>query len=262
MKTNDYGLIMGGIMGKKFEKRFNQGDIVYWCHSKGHEYSVKYGLVDEQFSDAVIIDYLAPRERRLVDGIPINEFESEQRYRKLPKGWSYDTKLFDITYKPLTEDEVKSGVNIKSPKSIQNAYSKGYLVKDSTIFHGNIEAEVTKNGFRIIKTYPMGKYHIDHVSIRPDKIYFTYEAAEKEVDENIAEFKRQSELTDYDWSVEQIDKTLKTYQAFTGVTDRKIQQYRNWLLSMNNIEDIETRMFCDNIQWKYWKNKRWNNIEL
>ena len=32
-----------------YDKRFNKGDIVYWCHQCGHEYSVHYGMVDEQF---------------------------------------------------------------------------------------------------------------------------------------------------------------------------------------------------------------------
>ena len=54
-----------------FEKRFNKGDIVYWCHREEYGYSVQYGLVDEQFSDAVIVDYIVPRERRIIDGIPI-----------------------------------------------------------------------------------------------------------------------------------------------------------------------------------------------
>ena len=27
----------------------------------------------------------------------------------------------------------------------------GYLVKDNTVFHGRIEADITKEGFRIIK---------------------------------------------------------------------------------------------------------------
>ena len=42
-----------------FEKRFNMGDIVYWCHREGHEYSVHYGMVDEQFSDAVTVSPMA-----------------------------------------------------------------------------------------------------------------------------------------------------------------------------------------------------------
>lgn len=245
-----------------YEKRFNSGDIVYWCHQNGHEYSVHYGMVDEQFSDAVCVDYLASRERRRVDGIPIDEFQSEQRYRKLPKGWSYDTKLFEITYDPLTEEEIAFPLNITKPESIKSAYDKGFLVKDNTIYHGNIEAEITKDGFRIIKKYPMWQHHINHVSIRPDKVYFTYEEAKKEVDDNIAEFHRQASLSDYEWSVEQIDKTLNHYRIINNATDEEVKQYRDWLLAMDNVEDIETRMFDCNIQWKYWKNKKWNNIEL
>ena len=245
-----------------YEKRFNPGDIVYWCHQNGHEYSVHYGMVDEQFSDAVCVDYLVPRERRRVDGVPIDEFQSEQRYRKLPKGWSYDTKLFEITYDPLTEEEITFTIDITNPESIKSAYDKGFLVKDSTIYHGNIETDITKDGFRIIKKYPMWKYHIDHISVRPDKVYFTYEEAKKEVDDNIVEFHRQASLSDYDWSVEQIDKTLNHYKAINDATDEEVKQYKDWLLSMDNIEDIETRMFGCNIQWTYWKNKKWNYIEL
>ena len=46
------------------------------------------------------------------------------------------------------------------------------------------------------------------------------------------------------------------------VSDNEIQQYREWLLNMSNVEDIETRIFNGNVQWKYWTKKRWNYIEL
>ena len=250
-------------MRKGFEKRFNPGDIVYWCHQRGHEYSVHYGMVDEQFSDAVVIDYLVPRERRRVDSVPIDEFQSEQRYRKLPKGWTYNTELFKLTWDDFTSEEKDFVLDISKPETLKEAYDKGYLVKDNTIFHGVIEDEITKDGFRIVKKYPRETFHhIDHVSIRPDKVYFTYEEAKKEVDENIAEFNRQASLSDYDWSVEQIDKTLKRYQIINDTTDEEVKEYRDWLLAMSNVEDIETRIFNGNIQWKYWKNKRWMNIEL
>ena len=245
-----------------YEKRFNQGDIVYWCHQCGHEYSVHYGMVDEQFSDAVCIDYIVPRERRLVDGVPISEFESEQRYRKLPKGWSYDTKLFEITYEPLTADEIAFKIDITKPETLKSAYEKGYLVKDSTIFHGQIEDEITKDGFRIVKKYPRDLHHIDHTSVRPDKENITYEEAKKEVEDNIAEFHRQASLSDYDWSVEQIDKTLNLWKRLSDSSENEVKQYRDWVLGMSNVEDIEVRLFGGNIQWKYWKNKRWNYINL
>lgn len=250
-------------MQKGFEKRFNNGDIVYWCHHAGNaDYSVKYGMVDEQFSDAVCIDYLASRERRRIDSVPIDEFENEQRYRKLPKGWTYDTRLFEITYDALSDKEKNYKLDITKPESIKIAYYKGYLVKDNTIFRGQVEAEITKEGFRIIKKYPNWQHHITHISVRPDKVYFSYDEAKKEVEDNIAEFNRQTSLSDYDWSVEQIDKTLNYWQTISCATDDERRSYRNWLLAMDNVEDIEVRVSGGNIQWKYWKNKRWNNIEL
>lgn len=250
-------------MKKGYEKRFNKGDIVFWCHHEGNaNYSVKFGMVDEQFSDAVCIDYLAQRELRRVDGVPIDEFEDEQRYRKLPKGWTYDTKLFDITRDELPKEEREYILDFNNPDTIKIAYDKGYLVKDSEIFYGIIETEITKEGFRVVKKYPMWNHHISHVSIRPDKVYFTYKEAKEEVDSNIAEFERQAALSDYDWSVEQIDKTLNRWANICDIKDDEKQKYRNWLLEMDNVEDIEVRMSNFNIQWKYWKNKRWNNIEL
>ena len=48
------------------DKRFESGEIVFWCHQCGHKYSVHYGMVDEQYKFDVYIDYLTPRERRRI----------------------------------------------------------------------------------------------------------------------------------------------------------------------------------------------------
>lgn len=241
---------------------FHEGDIVYWCHSGGNgKYSVCFGIVSDQFSDAVIVDYLEPRERRLINDIPIDEFE-DNKYHKLPKGWTYNTDLCTLSWSELSEEEIGFKLNLRNPETIKDAYNKGYIVKSRTIFHGVVEAEITKEGYRIIKKYPYWKHHIDHVSIRPDKVYFTYDEAEKEVQANINEFKRQTELSDYDWSVEQIDKTLGRWKNLTSASELEIQQIRDFLLRMKNVEDIETRLFDGNVQWKYWKNKKWLNVEV
>lgn len=247
-----------------FEKSFKTGDIVYWCHNDGGgKYKVNYGRVCEQFSDAVVmIDYLEPRERRRVNGIPIDEFQSEQRYRKLPKGWTWNTQLYEITYDDLTPAEKVFKLDIKDPKTIKAAYDSGFLVKSETIFHGEIDDEITKEGYRIVKKYPMWKHHIDHVSIYPHQLYFTYEGARVEVDNNIAEFQRQANLSDYEWSVEQIDKTLRKWRILNSECEETSNKYREWLHAMKNVEEIETRIFGTAIQWKYWKNKKWNYIEL
>lgn len=240
--------------------RFENGDIVYWCHQSGHKYSVHWGMVDEQFNRSVVyVDYLAPKERRLVNGVPIDEFKSESKYKKLPKGWSYNTRLFEITSEDIDEKEKSYKLDIRNPDNIKELYEKGLLVKKSTIFDGEIDAEITKDGYRIVKKYLPYRNNITSVSIRPDKLYLSYEEAQREVDDNIAEFIRQSELSDYEWSVEQIDKALnRCYDK----TDTEKKQYRDWLLEMDNVEDIEVRVIGGEIQWKYWNKKRWANIEL
>lgn len=251
-----------------FEKRFKQGDIVYFCeNTQGHS-DIKWGMVDEQFSDAVCVDFLETKENRYIDGIPLDEFrknEINQHYKKLPKGWTYDTKLFTLEYINDSKDEElfeKLDVSIDKPESIKKAYELGLFVKSSDKFQGNIETDITRDWYKVITKYPMWKHKITHTSVRPDKCYFTYQEALKEKIEYEKEFQRQASLSDYDWSVEQIDKTLKFYQKLSDETDDKIQQYRNWLLEMKDVENIETRIHSNQIQWKYWKNKRWNNITL
>lgn len=245
----------------KVEKKFEKGDIVYWCHYDKYGYKVQWGMVYEQFSDAVIVDYLAARERRLVDGVPIMEFQSEQRFRKLPKNWSYDTQLHQITYAPLSPDENVWVIDPRRPEDLKVAYEKGYLVKDEKVFHGRIENEITKDGFRVIKTYPMWDHHVSYVSILPYKLYFTYAEAQAEVDAELAELKRQAELSDYDWSVEQIDKTLQRWKTLYGKTDSEVERCRNFFLSLDNVEDVEVRLATGGVQWKKTKNKRWVYVE-
>lgn len=246
-------------MSQRNGHRFKKGDIVYWCQRKGHEFKVKWGMVYEHYLSAICIDYLSPKETRLINGIPIDEFE-DNKYKKLPKGWSYDTKLFEITYDDA--DLKNSTMDIKKPETIKSAYERGLLVKDSTLFHGEVNTDITKEGYRVVLKYPPYLNHISSTSVTSDKLYYTYEEAKKEVDANVAEFHRQANLSEYDWSVEQIDKELNRWQHIHGETDNLKNKYREWLLGMDNVEDIETRVIGGEIQWKYWKKQRWNNIDL
>lgn len=248
-------------MRKGFEKRFNPGDIVYWCsHGKSGRYEIMHGMVDEQFSDAVCIDFLAPKERRRVNGIPIDEFESEERYRKLPKNWSCDTKLFDLTW----DDYPTTGIliDIRCPEQILAAYNAGIIVKDETLFHGNIEAEITKDGYRIVKRYPMFHCHPTNTSVRPDRVYSTYEEAKQERDAYLAELNRQASMSDKEWSLDQIDKTIEHWRSFHQATAEEAKQYHDWFAEMDKLEDIEVRMQQGQIVWRYYGKKKWNYIEL
>lgn len=249
-------------------KRFEKGEIVYWCHQRGYEYSVHYGMVDEQYHNCVYVDYLEPRERRRVysdyiNGVSINEFQTEERFHKLPKGWTYNTELYQIKHDEFTDEEKNFMFDITNPDNIKEAYNKGFLVERSKIFLGQIETEITKEGWHLAVRYPFSiTKKPENQTILCHKLYRTYKEAKKEVDENIEEFIRQSNLTDYEWSVEQIDKNLLRWKNIYGKTDDEVQQYRKWILAQDDVEDIETKIFDGRIQWKIWnKHKKWHDIE-
>ena len=66
----------------------------------------------------------------------------------------------------------------------------------------------------------------------------------KEADANNAEIIRIANLSDYDWSIEQIDNTLNMWQKICGATDEEKQKYRDWILKLKNIENVEVRDSC------------------
>ena len=95
---------------------------------------MKYGRVDEQFSDAVCIDLLEPKETRYIDGVPIDEFKDNQKYRKLPKGWTYNTKLYDLTWRANPEDEkLFNELNVKVDNS-ESIKKQDYLSNQIRFF--------------------------------------------------------------------------------------------------------------------------------
>ena len=246
--------------------KFFPGEVVYWHRQSGNNHYVEYGIVDEEFSDAVCVDLLDMYEQRHVkfEGMDyfINDLESPTRWFKLPKGWSYSTKLFSLERIP-TKPEI-GYPDLANPEEILRLYKEGYLVKSDTIFHGIVNTQISKEGWRLVKEYDYSPFYHrpTHTSLRKDKCYKTYEEAEADLKAYEAELKRQSELSDYDWSVELIDKDLNRWAKIYSVPEDTKLKYRDWILSMKNVEDIETRVFNKEIQWKYWKNKRWNGITL
>lgn len=43
------------------------------------------------------VSRLRPPEIRLINGIPFEEFQSETEFKKVPKGWTYNTDLYTVT---------------------------------------------------------------------------------------------------------------------------------------------------------------------
>ena len=68
---------------------------------------------------------------------------------------------------------------------------------------------------------------------------------------------------DYNWSVEQQDKTLKKLVKKYGVTPEKAQQYKDWFMMMSDedIERLEDGIHLGYLQWKFEEDNNWNIID-
>lgn len=244
-------------------KDINIGDIVYYVRRDGYMYQpvVKFGQVNDMFSNGVYVYSILPKEDRLINGVPYNDFVTPTKWQKLPKGWTYKTDLFTIGY---NYNENLKNIHINNPDEILKGLDNGDLILGDKKDYSHIEAEITKeNGFRLIRKSD-SNWHYYATTVGYNEIYKTYDEASQWIADYNKELKRQSELTDKEWSLEQIENTVKKYIYVCYIDEEvrkeKIDKYMNYFTNLNNVEDIETRATVDGIQWKYWKNKKWNNI--
>ena len=245
--------------------KFQSGDVVYWVGRRRHspyEYYVDYGIVDEEFSDGVCVDRLHIRDNRYINDIPYKEFPSVTKWQKLPKGWTYNTELFEMEWRN-NDWAVLNTLRIDNPEDIKKALELGILIYlkdyDQTVPHSEVS---NKLGWRIRKEHDNSSYIYPYVTLQKDNAFKTYEEAQAVIDAQEAEWKRQSELTDEEWSIEQINHDLLRWAKIYSKSPEEVQRVREFLLGMDKIEDIETRIFGEDFQWKYWKNKKWRTIVL
>lgn len=246
--------------------KFQPGDVVYWVErhrQPPYEYYIDYGIVDEEFSDTVCAERLHIRDHRFIDNIPYNDFPQFTHWKKLPKGWTYNTQLFEMEWRSNKDWSALGNLKINKPEDIKTAFEQGVLIYlkdyDQTVPHSEIDKKL---GWRIRKEHDDSVYVYPHVTLQKDNAFKTYAEAQAVIDAQEAEWKRQSELTDEEWAVEQIDHDLQRWAKIYSKSPEETQRVRDFLLSMDKIEDIETRVFGGDFQWKYWKNKKWRTIVL
>lgn len=219
----------------------------------GHKWEVQFGTVEEYYPSAIVLQLYDLANTELIDGIPIEEYGHPTPWRKLPKGWSCNTELFKVTYRDLDIP----GIDLTDSQSILHAIQMGTLVKVQDKEYGVPYSEVSaKDGWRIIFQY---EYHRSYVSLPFNEVYETYEEARNVVDAHIAELERQANLSDLEWSIEQIDHNL---DRAIFLSDENKKEVRKFLMSQDRVEDIETRIYMGQLQWKYENNRRWVNIPI
>lgn len=90
--------------------------------------------------------------------------------------------------------------------------------------------------------------------IKPKDIFMTYEETQEELNKRKAEIERINNLSDYEYSVEEINKTLDKFCS------KRRKVYSNIIFKMNNLENIETRVFCNRLQYRYGFYQDWQYL--
>lgn len=145
------------------------GIVVFYIEKHGHEWKVEFGTVEEHYTSEICVQLYDVADTRLINGVPANEFVTPTKWKKLPKGWSY-----------------------------------------------NIHQ---------------------------------------------AELKRQANLSDLEWSIEQIDKDIDRWAAIYDISTEEKAKCRERIMCIDKLENDETRVFGGMVQWKYEDKKRWMTVE-
>lgn len=229
------------------------GDIVYYVLPYGRR-KIEWGILSGEYIDGYELQLYELRDTRRINGTPIADFQFNAPRMKLPKDWTWDTSLCEITW-----DEIGGDVHLDKPDELLKAIADGVLVQPNTQQKaGVIESDITKDGWTIMLRFPFGvRISPSTATVRRDYCFATYEEVKRVMDNYDAELARQAALSDYDWSVEQIDHTLDRFVGIGGCTKEQADDARKFLLKQRDVENIVTRIYGGNLQWKYDRNKAW-----
>lgn len=244
------------------KKDYKVGEIVYWLKKYSTYMNIEFGMVDETWHDGLVIDILTVKETRKIDGVPIDEMFFPTVWKKLPKDWTYNSELYKLTE---GSDEFTEPIYIKDfiadKSKILELYEKGILVKAKTkkYFGTNFSEEIDKGTWRIHCNYE--GYNPVDVFMPYHLVYHTYEEAKAALDDYNAECDRVKNLSDLDYSIEEMEKNLARWKSIYSIDERKVERVKEFLLDLKDFEEVETTIRDKHIAWKYFKNKRWAVID-
>lgn len=236
------------------------GTVVYYIKKHSHEWRVDFGTVEEHYTSEICIQLYDLADTRLINGVPANEFVTPTKWKKLPKGWSSNTELFECSNIKLPA--IVKTLSLSKTDDILTAIKEGILVKVQNIDYCHFCTEIdSKKGWRIIRQYPMTEHHPEYKSFIPCELFRTYEEAQKMIDIHQAKLKRQANLSDLEWSIEQIDKVIDRWAITYDISTEEKAKCRERIMCIDKLENVETKVSGGMVQWKYEDKKRWMTVE-
>jgi hypothetical protein len=180
----------------------------------------------------------------------------------LPKGWTYDTKLYDIEYDNSDAETINKILSLKGvDKQVRTAYDCGILVKKTLTDYEGIDATVDKDGYKLSRKLPMWVQHRTGGTYRYDELFATFDEAQEALDAYKAEQTRRANLSDREYALEDIHKTVNRHKNIYHESDEYYENVLDFFENRcDNIEDVDVRIYGGVIQWKYYNKKKWNSL--
>lgn len=251
-------------------KHFHKGDIVYWIRSAiDSKHEIMWGVVDDEFTDGVLVSRYVVKDYQTCDGVPVTEMQFPTSWKQLPKGWTYNTVLFERGVSLVGEElEVANkfirGEYNRDKEMLKGMITEGLLVPAYETMHfdnGHVETEIEQGRFRLVYQHNKWTHEIGQMTYRWQELYDTYDEAQAVVDAEIAECRRISNLSDYEYAVWDMDDRLSKWRT-PNMSDEFITEIREWLLKLDDFEDYEFRGTSGGFQYKKANNKKWLTVGI
>lgn len=256
------------------------GDIAYWVEREScihyNGFWVKFGIVDEVWKDCYVVNYLVPYEEVVitVDSESHNfktfaemqDFINNMSYRKLPKGWTYNTKLFTWS----TVNPIKVEGSIKNPEDVKKAFECGALIRSrmKVTNAGFPDDIIEKQGWKLRINTTFGRNSSNTYTqgdIPLDKYYTfsTWEDAEKFAKILREEKEWSANLTDSEYTEIRILRVLNKAQekifGENALTAEEAKRIYKFMIKQKRFDEIECRWY-KGFQWRYYDSKKWYTV--
>lgn len=242
---------------------FKTGQIVFYIKGRYPHYTISVGVIGTMCSHCGL--YVFPlyfRYYKTINGILKEDFKTPSPWVRIPKEY-FKEDNYELFHEESSLPKELSKYNVDL-KDIKEAYKLGLLVKAEEIdqSHFEVEFDNSRAFFRIVRRYSDKDRLINTLSLSSAECFSTYEDAEEMINIIKNEYVRKANLSDYELSVEDIDYHLDLWSSTYNISEFDKEAVRKFLLSKENVEDIETSFFGDKIRWRYADQLTWKVIIL
>ena len=236
-----------------------------WYHTLGWRYDIVPIMVSsyDNKSNTYIVDYLVNTDNRVCNNIPINDFTSTDWIRVENKHRNLDPQKLHILYDIVTYKKIDNNdYCMMCSDDIERLYNKGLLIKKLNKINWYIDFQLEKRGlvlyYRFKKVIPhwTQTYSDDNTTfceVSENDFFITYHDALERKDKLVEEYenllKKENSISDYDYSIMEIDKVL------SKLNDNNIhKEIKNYIINnVDNIENFEIKIGeNNNIYYRYY----------